>query len=59
MALTRIPSGASDSAIERTKAMMPPLVKEYIGLNGEPMSPDVELVKITEALSAALRASVK
>ena len=43
MALTRIPSAAQASAIERTSAMMPPLVNEYIGLNGEPIRPEVEL----------------
>ena len=40
--------------------MMPPLVNEYIGLNGDPISPDVDDVKITDAPSpAALSADVR
>jgi hypothetical protein len=59
MALTRMPSAAHASAIDRTRAMMPPLVNEYIGLNGDPISPDVDDVKITEAPLAALSADVR
>ena len=62
MALTRIPSAAKASAIDRTSAMIPPLVNEYSGLKGDPIRPEVELVKITEAPPSAppaLSASVR
>ena len=39
--------------------MMPPLVNEYMGLNGDPISPDVDDVKITDAPFAALSADVR
>ena len=53
MALTRIPSAARARAIDRTSAMMPPLVNEYSGLNGDPIRPEVDYVKITEAPPSA------
>ena len=41
-ALTRTPSVAMASAIDRTSAMIPPLVNEYMGLKGDPIRPEVE-----------------